>query len=176
MGLLGQLGKPTYVAHTAHFSFQKQISIGKYCRIGDACHLDGEGGITIKDGTILAPRVVVLTSSHQYIGTPILPYGFTDKKAPVIIGHGCWLGWGVQVLPGVEIGDGAIIGMGSVVTKSVPKGALVGGNPAKVIKYREDLDEIDRAILREEYFLKHKLEKQVIREGRHTDLKFDLIQ
>ena len=175
LGLLKHLGRPTYVSHRASFNFHQKISIGKYCRIGSGCHLDGEGGIEIGDGTILASNVVLLTSSHNYEQTQMLPYDEKDKKAPVIIGKGCWLGWGVMVAPGKKIEDGAVVAMGSVVTKDVPKGAIVGGNPAKVIKYRNDLEWLDQVTQDEAFFLKYKLANKVIREGRNTDLKFDLI-
>ena len=163
------------MAHTATFNFHSNIEIGKYTRVGDQCHLDGEGGIAIGDGSILAPRVVILTSSHHYQVSDMLPYNIEDKKMPVRIGRGCWIGWGAQILPGVVIEDGAIVAMGAVVTKPVPKGAIVGGNPAKVIKYREDLEGIEQLITEESYFLKYKLEHQLVREGRMTDLKFDLV-
>ena len=57
-------------------------------------------------------------------------------KKPVNIGENVWIGSRVTILPGVNIGEGAVVGAGSVVTGNVPKGAVVGGNPAKVIKYR----------------------------------------
>ncbi len=104
-----------------------------------------------------------------------MPYDELDKKEPVIIGKGCWLGWGAMVTPGTKIGDGAIVAMGSVVVKDVPDGAIIGGNPAKVIKYRSDLSKLDDLIRKQAYFLKYKLENRVVRAGRSTDLKYDLI-
>ena len=133
---LKHLGRPSYVSHYAKFNFHDKISIGRYCRIGPYCHLDGEGGITIADGAILASYVVILTSSHNYDQEEWLPYNEHDKKLPVHIGKGVWIGWGAYILPGAKIGDGAVVAMGAVVTKDVPKGAIVGGNPAKVIKSR----------------------------------------
>lgn len=176
MGRLKHLGTPSYISHQATFNFHHRISIGKYCRIGPYCHLDGEGGITIGDGTIFASRITILTSSHHYNQVEFLPYNIEDKRMPVHIGKGCWIGWGASILPGVTVEDGAIIAMGAVVTKSVPKGAIVGGNPAKVIKYRDELEQIDQAIQTESYFLKYKLEKGLIRAGRQTNLNYDLIR
>ena len=65
------------------------------------------------------------------------------SKGNTVIGNDVWLGYRSTILPGVTIGDGAIIGMGSVVTKDVPPYSIVGGNPAKVIKLRFEPDEIE---------------------------------
>ena len=98
--------------------------------------------------------MVILTSSHKYRDASSLPYGIEDEKAPVIIGKGCWIGWGAMIKPGVTIGDGAIIAMGSVVVNDVNKGEIAGGNPAKVINKRPDAQNIEQMIAEEKYFLK----------------------
>ena len=159
--------KPTYIHYTATFSFHKGIKVGKYCRIGPLCHIDGEGGVEINDGTIFAPKVVILSSSHDYLGN-YLPYNEQDKKLPVKIGKGCWIGWGALICPGVTIGDGAIVGMGSVVTRDVERGQIVGGNPAKTLKIRENTD-IDKLVSEERYYLKEVFNKKLKREGRKDD-------
>lgn len=63
----------------------------------------------------------------------------------VFIGQNCWIGAKSIICPGVKIEDGAIVAMGSVVTKSVPKCAIVGGNPAKIIKYR-DIEQYEKLV------------------------------
>lgn len=72
-------------------------------------------------------------------------YNYTDceNKVSVVIGNDVWLGYGAKIIEGVTIGDGAVVAAGAVVTKDVPPYAIVGGVPAKVIKYRfleEDID------------------------------------
>ncbi len=62
--------------------------------------------------------------------------GYSEEKQ-IVVGDDVWLGYGAIILPGVTIGDGAIIGAGTVVTKDVPPYAIVGGNPAKVIRFRK---------------------------------------
>ncbi|SRR6266498_2569948 len=159
--------KPTYVHYTATFAFHEEIKIGKYCRIGHLCHIDGEGGVEIGDGTIFAPKVVILSSSHDYEGN-YLPYTEHDKKLPVKIGKGCWIGWGAILCPGITIGDGAIVGMGSVVTKDVAPGHIVGGNPAKTLKVRDDID-IGKLVSEEKFYLKEVLNNNLKRRGRKDD-------
>lgn len=68
------------------------------------------------------------------------------RKGQIIIGNDCWIGDRVTILAGVTIGDGAVIGTGSVITKDVPPYAIVGGNPAKLIKYRFDDDTIRKLL------------------------------
>ena len=79
---------------------------------------------------------MILSTNHNYEGSKI-PYDEAYIKKSVIIEDYVWFGIGVKILPGVTVGEGAIVGMGSVVTRDVPPCAIVGGNPAKVIKYRD---------------------------------------
>lgn len=160
------LDKPVYIDNTAKFNFHERIKIGKYCRIGPNCHLDGEGGINVGDGSIFGPKVSILSSSHNYQEGNLLPYGFIDVKRPVIIGKGCWLGWGVMVVPGVTIGNGSVIAMGSVVTKDIEAGVLAGGNPAKVIKKIQREIGLDELILNENYYLEEIYNKKLFRDNR----------
>ncbi len=84
----------------------------------------------------MAPDVIILTRNHKFdsVDTPIQEQGGTTK--PVTICDDVWLGTRVIVLPGVTIGKGAIAAAGAVVAREVPEFAIVGGCPAKVIKYR----------------------------------------
>ena len=98
----------------------------------------------------------VSTSPVFYSNAHQCQYSFTEKKCfqdaiyadetnkiPVIIGNDVWIGAKVTILGGVKIGDGAVIAAGAVVTKDVPPYAIVGGIPAKLIRYRYDQDVID---------------------------------
>ena len=93
------------------------------------------GGVEIGEYFHPGRDLVILSTNHNYEGKSI-PYDETYIKKKVIIKNFVWCGIGVKILPGVTIEEGAIIGMGSVVTKDVPKYAIVGGNPARVLKYR----------------------------------------
>lgn len=171
-----KISKPTYVHDTATFVFHKKITIGRYCRIGHECHIDGEGGVSIGDGTILASRVVILSSSHVYKQDELLPYKGEDELMPVHIGKGCWIGWGAMIKPGINIGDGAIVAMGSVVTKNVEAGQVVAGNPAVVVNKRDDATNIQQMISEEKFFLKNVLQNNYVREKRKTNIKNHLLE
>jgi acetyltransferase-like isoleucine patch superfamily enzyme len=161
--MLGSLGQHHAIDSHVQFVFHKNIHIGNYVRLGGYCHLDGEGGLYIGDGTILAPHVTILTSNHQYDQSNYLPYDEYDILRPVSIGRGCWIGWGAMILPGITIQDGAIVAMGAVVTKDVGLGEVVGGNPAKILTSRTNIDFVQSAITDEKYYMKAKVQLQLNR-------------
>lgn len=86
---------------------------------------------------MMGPEVTILTHTHciDRIDIPMSRQGSIVKK--VCIGNDVWIGMRSIIMPGVKIGDGAVIGAGAIVTKDVPAFAIVGGVPAKVIKYRK---------------------------------------
>lgn len=95
------------------------------------------GKVIIGNDVMMGPECIIYTRNHAFDRTdiPMNQQGRTEEK-PVIIGNDVWIGGRVTILPGVHIGNGAIIGAGSVVTKNVPDFAIVAGNPATVKKYR----------------------------------------
>lgn len=117
--------------------FQKQnLVIENYVHLGPNYYIHAGGGVYIGKGTIIGPKLKIWTVNHDYSSMEILPYNKNVKKGSVEIGEGCWIGLNVSICPNVKIGNGVIIAMSSVVTKDIPDFAIVGGNPAKVIKYR----------------------------------------
>lgn len=94
------------------------IKIGSHCNISQHCSLIATNHKTAKDINI---------SDQQW----------DQKKKGIEIGNDVWTGANSVILPGVHIGDGAVIGAGSIVTKDIPKNAIAVGNPAKVIKFRQ---------------------------------------
>lgn len=150
---LGSVRKPVIIHRTVTFFYPHNIEISQYVRIGARCHLDGEGGLDIGDGSVLAPNCTILTSSHIYAQDEYLPFNNDDRLARVVIGRGCWLCWGCLIMPGVSIGDGAVVAAGAVVTKDVNKGEVVGGNPAKIITVRES-GKLEEMIAEERYYQK----------------------
>jgi acetyltransferase-like isoleucine patch superfamily enzyme len=98
-------------------------------------YIDCIGGVEIGEYFHTGKDLVILSTNHNYEGMAV-PYDETYVKKPVVIKDFVWFGIGVKVLPGVTIGEGVVVGMGSIVTKSIPPYAVVGGNPAQIIKYR----------------------------------------
>ena len=101
--------------------------------------LIGTGGtVRIGDRTMIGYGTRILSSNHRV--TPDGVFGQGHVHSPVTIGADVWIGAGATILPGVDIGDRAIIAAGSVVTKSVPRFATVAGVPAKIVKTGERRD------------------------------------
>lgn len=104
--------------------------------IGPNSWMELRGVLHIGSGTIIGPRLKVHTSNHNYEGK-MIPYDDIYVVKDVWIGQNVWIGSDVSILPGVKIGEGAVIGACSCVTKDIPPFAIVGGCPAKIIKYRD---------------------------------------
>jgi maltose O-acetyltransferase len=95
------------------------------------------GPLKIGNDVMIGPDVMIFTQNHRNDRLDIPMRLQTDPKRQVVIEDDVWIAARVIVLPGVTIHKGAIVGAGAVVTKDVPEYAVVGGNPAKVIKYRD---------------------------------------
>jgi maltose O-acetyltransferase len=109
-----------------------RFNIGASCWINVGCLFDLSSSITIGDQVALGPQVTLLTSTHT-IGSSMQRTG-PLQNLPVTIGNGCWLGARCTILPGVTIGQGAVVAAGAVVHRDVPPNTLVAGVPAQVIK------------------------------------------
>ena len=115
--------------------------IGRDVQVNDYVHIAAIKCIEIGDGSLIASRVFIADHNHGEYGvvgrssdpsTP--PADRRETSAPVKIGRNVWLGEQVCILPGVSIGDGSIIGAGSIVTRCIPSECIAVGNPARVIK------------------------------------------
>lgn len=110
-----------------HTAFGKLTRIGKEVFINFDCIFLDQGGITIEDGVLIGPGVKIITESHPE--DPSIRHSLQTK--PVIIRRKAWIGAGASILPGVVIGENAIVAAGAVVTKNVPDNTIVAGVPAK---------------------------------------------
>lgn len=111
--------------------FGKNITVEDGVFINSGCHFQDQGGITIGEGSLIGHNVVLATLNHD-----MDPEHRKDlHPAPIKIGKHVWISSNATVCPGVTIGDGAVVAAGAVVTKDVPANAVVGGVPAKMIRY-----------------------------------------
>ena len=111
---------------------RKNLVVGKGCIINWPVHFDLNGPVTIGDGVSIGHHVVVITTDHE-IGKANFRAGNPVTK-PVTIGSGAWIGASATILPGVEIGSGAIVAVGSLVAGTVQPNMLVGGVPARAMR------------------------------------------
>jgi maltose O-acetyltransferase len=137
-------GKKINIEKGAYFGDGSEIEIGDYSAIGVNCQTCGP--IKIGNDVMMGPDVIILTQHHKFdrLDIPMWQQSHYPSE-PVVIGDDVWIGTSVIFLPGVKIGKGAIIGAGAVVTKDVPEYAIVGGNPAKVIKFRKEQSDAEKA-------------------------------
>ncbi len=108
----------------------KNIFIGENVFINCGCHFQDQGGIYIGDGCLIGSYVVMATINH---GLNPAERG-DNRPAPIHIGKNVWIGSHATVLPGVTVGDNAIIAAGAVVTKDIPSATLAAGVPARPVK------------------------------------------
>jgi acetyltransferase-like isoleucine patch superfamily enzyme len=121
------------------FSFNEfgdHIVIGNNVGIGEYAHLGGAGGLTIGDDCIIGPYFSCHPENHNFYSEDALIRLQGVNRKGINIGKNCWIGAKVTILDGVSIGENCIIAAGAVVTKSMPSNAVLGGLPAKVIKFR----------------------------------------
>jgi maltose O-acetyltransferase len=130
--LLGSFGAgsalraPVYLDYGAHIHIGRDVFLNYGCVLLDVCE------IRIGDRTQIGPQVQLLAADHPR-EAQTRDAGL-ETGAPVTVGRNCWIGGGALLLPGVSVGDDAIVGAGSVVTRDVPAGATVAGNPARALR------------------------------------------
>lgn len=146
-------------------SYGDHLGVNAFCKVASTakvnvgCHFSsnglavggGVGSVVVGDFFHSGPNCKIMLGSHDYDNGEAIPYGLNNVRKDVLIDDFVWFGSDVIVSGNVHIGEGAIIAIGSVVVKDVPAYAIVGGNPAKVIKYRDI-----------EHFKKLKLEQKFI--------------
>jgi acetyltransferase-like isoleucine patch superfamily enzyme len=126
------------IAPDVSFRNGERISIGERAHIGSGCSIwagDGHGRVDIGEDALFGPEVFVTASNYRAdLGAPIMLQPREERD--VAIGRDVWLGARVIVLPGVRIGDGTVVGAGSVVTRSLPEQSIAVGAPARVVRQR----------------------------------------
>ena len=130
-------GRDVIIKTRAYFGTGENLVIGDRSQLGVNCKVEND--LVMGRDVVMGPDVVIMSSAHAFerLDIPINQQGHLPRR-PVVIGDDVWIGTRVIILPGVKIGDQAVIGAGAVVTKDVPPRAVVAGNPARIIRYRGD--------------------------------------
>lgn len=114
-----------------------RLKISSNVTLNEFLYISAFGGVEIKKNTRIGTRTTIFSTDHEFKDSkvPIKDQGLISGK--VVIGEDVWIGANVVILKGVNIGNGAIVAAGAVVNEDVPANAIVGGVPAKILKYRE---------------------------------------
>ncbi len=139
--LLGAIGEHTFLQGPSTFHYGCHTRIGNHVFVNFNFTVQDDARVTIGDHCDIGPNVTIVTPCHpmlpdervEMLNEQGRPTRFCWAK-PVQIGNHCWLGANVVVCPGVTIGDGCVIGAGSVVTRDIPPMSFAAGNPCKVIR------------------------------------------
>jgi acetyltransferase-like isoleucine patch superfamily enzyme len=131
-----RLGRNAILRHGVYLStFGAFAELGEGASVGPYTVLYAQGGITIGAFVSIGPHCVLSSGGHVFAAPGLIrEQGVT--KAPIVVGRGVWLGANVTVVEGVTIGEDAIVAAGAVVTDDVPAGAIVGGVPARQLRWR----------------------------------------
>lgn len=128
------LGINDEIPWMVHFSSRVigNVTIGenvwKSFAISGGCYVQGLNRICIEDDTIFGPGVKIISANHD-----LSDFRKSEESAPIFIGKKCWIGANSVILPGVILGDGVVVGSGSIVTESFPEYSKIAGNPAREI-------------------------------------------
>lgn len=135
------IGNHVVISRFSHISAKgSKVEIKEFSYVGYNNWIGGRGNITIGQNFISGMNLVIISSNHDYYNITVPYYMGEEIEKDILIGGNVWIGANSVVLPGVSIGDGTVVGAGSIVTKDVPPNVIVAGNPAKV------LEQIDQKI------------------------------
>lgn len=115
----------------------RKFKIHSTSHLKSGTFIECSGGVVIGKYFHVGKGLTIFSTKHNYKSTRFIPYDENDIAASVVIDDYVWIGANVSIVPGVRIGEGAIVGMGSVVTKNIPSGAIAAGNPAIIIGQRD---------------------------------------
>lgn len=145
--MFAEIGDGCYIEPPLHANWGgRHVHFGKHVYANFHLTLVDDTDIYVGDYTMFGHNVTVATAGHPIL--PALREQVYQYNMPVFIGRNCWIGAGAILLPGVHIGDGTVIGAGSVVTKDIPANVVAVGNPCRVLR---PIDERDR-----EYYFQHR--------------------
>lgn len=135
-------GKNVRIGSSTKVMNSNNISIGKNSSINSGMIMAGKNSkIIIGENCLLSYNVHIRTKTHKYENKNKLILEQGEYEKDIIIGNDVWIGYGAQIMPGVKLGDGCVVGAGAVVTKDVEPYKVVGGVPARIIRERKDFKE-----------------------------------
>lgn len=135
---LKHLGAGVVVNGSVYFESPSTTELAEDVCINDGLVIRGAGSLRLGAHVHFGENVEILTTNHNFERPDQLPYDKTRLSKDVEVGDCVWFGDRVIVVPGVTIGEGAVLAAGAVVTRDVPPLAVVGGSPAKLIRYRDE--------------------------------------
>ena len=124
----GNIAEGSFVASPLSGVRFSNVSIGRNVYVNANCLMMSAGTITLEDEVMIAANVQLISNNHDLYERQII------TCRPVVLKKGAWVGAGATVLPGVTVGEYAVVGAGAVVTKDVAPWTIVGGNPARVLR------------------------------------------
>lgn len=130
--ILGKMGKDTTILPSFWCDYGYNIEVGDYFFANHNLIITDGAKVTFGDYVFIAPNCTFTTANHAL--DPEMRKEGIEVALPIKVGNNVWIGTGAIILAGVEIGDGSIVGAGSVVTKSIPSNVIAYGNPCKVIR------------------------------------------
>ena len=127
----GRLPESSFITPPFHIDRVKAMKVGENVFINHGLTCMSSGGIDIEEGVMIGPEAALITANHDFGNLDVLQF------KPIVLKKGSWVGARAVILPGVTVGEGAVVASGAVVTKDVPPKTIVGGCPAKIIKTLE---------------------------------------
>lgn len=138
--MFGGVGKNCWIESPFNCDFGYNITVGDNFYTNTNCCILDCAKVTIGNNVWIGPNVGIYTPNHAF-DSKERSDGY-ERSLPIVIGDNVWIGGGVNIIGGVTIGGNSIIGAGSVVTKDIPSGVIVAGNPAKIIREITEKDKI----------------------------------
>ncbi|MCD4681762.1 MAG: acyltransferase [Bacteroidales bacterium] len=148
----GELGEKCFIHPTCSISHGNKLFVKNNVQLNSHIHFFCQGGLFLGNNVTIAAHTLIITSNHDYRRNKAVPFGQDIEIRPVYIHDNVWIGANCTIMPGIEIGEGAIVGAGAVVAKDVEPCAIVAGNPARVVGHRD-----------KEAYGKCKAEKKIIK-------------
>jgi len=129
--LVPEMAESSHIMPPMQIDMGRNVKIGSHVFINHSLTIMARGGVEIEDDVMIGPGVSLLTANHDLYDHQVLLCG------KVTIRKNAWIGANAMILPGVTVGENAVVAGGAVVTKDVEPNTVVGGNPARVLKYLE---------------------------------------